>query len=142
MLLHGRLNSTSITFSRCRLTCLYRLSGMLAYRHPRHLRDACRAKHLRLFPEGGDGQGYRRGLDAACTGTQSPAPAAGAALRCHQQKRELRKPLLAYQQFPGASGLGLYIVNRLLTNHGGYTNIESTPDEGTTFHLYFKHKKN
>ncbi|MFD2246400.1 PAS domain-containing sensor histidine kinase [Pontibacter ruber] len=39
------------------------------------------------------------------------------------------------------SGLGLYIVNRLLTNNGGYINIESTLNEGTTFYLYFKQKK-
>ncbi|RIJ37372.1 PAS domain-containing protein [Pontibacter oryzae] len=39
------------------------------------------------------------------------------------------------------SGLGLYIVNRLLSNHGGYINIESSVNEGTTFYLYFKLKK-
>lgn len=42
-----------------------------------------------------------------------------------------------HNHVPG-SGLGLYIVNRLLTNHGGYINIESKLDEGTTFYLYFK----
>lgn len=39
------------------------------------------------------------------------------------------------------SGLGLYIVNRLLNNHGGYIDIESTINQGTTFYLYFKQKK-
>ncbi len=39
------------------------------------------------------------------------------------------------------SGLGLYIVNRLLSSHGGHINIESTLNEGTTFYLYFKMKK-
>ncbi|MCC9137159.1 PAS domain-containing protein [Pontibacter silvestris] len=45
-----------------------------------------------------------------------------------------------HNHVPG-SGLGLYIVNRLLTNQGGYINIESKLDEGTTFYLYFRLKK-
>lgn len=39
------------------------------------------------------------------------------------------------------SGLGLYIVNRLLMNHGGYINIDSALNKGSTFTLYFKKKK-
>lgn len=57
----------------------------------------------------------------------------------HQNK--LFQMFKRFHNHVNGSGLGLYIVNRLLTNHGGYINIESTLDEGTTFYLYFKHKK-
>ncbi|RAU84013.1 PAS domain-containing sensor histidine kinase [Pontibacter arcticus] len=42
-----------------------------------------------------------------------------------------------HNHVPG-SGLGLYIVNRLLTNQDGYITIESTLNKGTAFYLYFK----
>ncbi|MCJ8165495.1 PAS domain-containing protein [Pontibacter sp. E15-1] len=57
----------------------------------------------------------------------------------HQSK--LFQMFKRFHNHVSGSGLGLYIVNRLLTNHGGYINIDSNPDEGTTFYLYFKQKK-
>ncbi len=36
------------------------------------------------------------------------------------------------------TGLGLYLVHRMVTKGGGYINVESKVDEGTTFHIYFK----
>ncbi|MBN8481402.1 MAG: response regulator [Xanthomonadales bacterium] len=35
------------------------------------------------------------------------------------------------------TGLGLLSCRRIVTNHGGYLRIVSTPGEGTTFELYF-----
>ena len=63
----------------------------------------------------------------------------GIDLNKHQNK--LFQMFKRFHNHVNGSGLGLYIVNRLLTNHGGYINIESTLDEGTTFYLYFKPKK-
>ncbi len=57
----------------------------------------------------------------------------------HQSK--LFQMFKRFHNHVNGSGLGLYIVNRLLTNNGGYVNIESTLNEGTTFYLYFKQKK-
>ena len=42
-----------------------------------------------------------------------------------------------HDHVPG-SGIGLYIVNRIVKNHGGYIEVESKVNEGTTFNLYFK----
>ncbi|QCR23738.1 PAS domain-containing protein [Pontibacter sp. SGAir0037] len=57
----------------------------------------------------------------------------------HQSK--LFQMFKRFHNHVNGSGLGLYIVNRLITNNGGYINIESTLNEGTTFYLYFKKKK-
>ncbi|WP_460503420.1 PAS domain-containing sensor histidine kinase, partial [Hymenobacter agri] len=34
------------------------------------------------------------------------------------------------------TGMGLYLVNRIVQNHGGRIEVNSVVDEGTTFHLY------
>ncbi|WP_164891155.1 PAS domain-containing protein [Botryobacter ruber] len=57
----------------------------------------------------------------------------------HQNK--LFKMFKRFHNHVNGSGLGLYIVNRLLTNNGGYINVESKLNEGTTFYLYFKQKE-
>ena len=36
----------------------------------------------------------------------------------------------------GGTGMGLYLVNRIVQNHGGRLEVSSTVDEGTTFHIY------
>jgi signal transduction histidine kinase len=35
-------------------------------------------------------------------------------------------------------GMGLYLVKTQMTTMGGKIDVESKPDEGTTFHLFFK----
>jgi two-component system cell cycle sensor histidine kinase/response regulator CckA len=38
---------------------------------------------------------------------------------------------------PGkGTGLGLYIVHSVVTNHGGYINLYSDPGRGTRFNIY------
>lgn len=58
-------------------------------------------------------------------------------------KKHSEKLFQMYRRFhnhvPG-SGLGLYIVHRILANNGGRIELESCPNEGTTFRLHFKNK--
>lgn len=42
-----------------------------------------------------------------------------------------------HNHVPG-SGLGLYIINRIMQKNGGYIEVKSQVNEGTTFNLYFK----
>jgi two-component system, chemotaxis family, CheB/CheR fusion protein len=44
---------------------------------------------------------------------------------------------LAKKEIEG-TGLGLYLVNRMVAKGGGFIKVESTVDEGTTFHIYLK----
>lgn len=39
------------------------------------------------------------------------------------------------------SGIGLYIVKRIIENNGGKIEVESLLDVGSTFSIYFQHKK-
>ncbi len=66
----------------------------------------------------------------------------GLGIDMNKHQNKLFQMFKRFHNHVSGSGLGLYIVNRLLTNHGGYINIESNPDKGTTFYLYFKQKKN
>ena len=40
------------------------------------------------------------------------------------------------------SGMGLYIVKRIVENSGGYIEVESQPEKGTTFNLYLANHNN
>ena len=65
----------------------------------------------------------------------------GLGIDMNKHQNKLFQMFKRFHNHVSGSGLGLYIVNRLLTNHEGYINIESTLNEGTTFYLYFKQKK-
>ncbi|MFD2513041.1 PAS domain-containing protein [Pontibacter locisalis] len=64
----------------------------------------------------------------------------GLGLDMNKHQNKLFQMFKRFHNHVNGSGLGLYIVNRLLTNHGGYINIDSNLGEGTTFTLYFKYK--
>lgn len=65
----------------------------------------------------------------------------GIGIDMNKHQNKLFQMFKRFHNHVSGSGLGLYIVNRLLTNSGGYINIESTINEGTTFYLYFKQKQ-
>ncbi|WP_439881150.1 PAS domain-containing sensor histidine kinase [Pontibacter sp. MBLB2868] len=65
----------------------------------------------------------------------------GLGLDMNKHQSKLFQMFKRFHNHVNGSGLGLYIVNRLLTNHGGYINVESSLGKGTTFLLYFKHNK-
>lgn len=62
----------------------------------------------------------------------------GIGIDMNKHQNKLFQMFKRFHNHVAGSGLGLYIVNRLLNNHGGYINVESTLNEGTTFYLYFK----
>jgi PAS domain S-box-containing protein len=64
----------------------------------------------------------------------------GLGLEMNKHQNKLFQMFKRFHNHVNGSGLGLYIVNRLLTNHGGYINLESSVGVGTTFLLYFKQK--
>jgi signal transduction histidine kinase len=39
------------------------------------------------------------------------------------------------------SGIGLYMVKRIVENYGGQIKVESKLGEGSTFNVYFKNNK-
>ncbi|TXK47452.1 PAS domain-containing protein [Pontibacter qinzhouensis] len=65
----------------------------------------------------------------------------GLGIDMNKHQNKLFQMFKRFHNHVNGSGLGLYIVNRLITNSGGYINIESTLNEGTTFYLYFNQKK-
>jgi len=45
-------------------------------------------------------------------------------------------PFFTTKEQGKGTGLGLYIVHSVITNHGGYINLYSEPDRGTRFNIY------
>lgn len=45
-------------------------------------------------------------------------------------------PFFTTKEMGKGTGLGLYIVHSIITNHGGYINLYSEPSQGTRFNLY------
>ncbi|MEJ2696132.1 MAG: response regulator [Candidatus Sulfobium sp.] len=45
-------------------------------------------------------------------------------------------PFFTTKEIGKGTGLGLYIVHSIVTNHGGYINLYSEPSQGTRFNIY------
>ncbi len=50
----------------------------------------------------------------------------------------LFKPFKRFTNRSSGKGLGLYLIKQMIEKNGGTIQVESTPDEGTTFHCYLK----
>ncbi len=51
---------------------------------------------------------------------------------------DLFRPFRRFTQKAKGTGLGLYIIKSLIEKNGGYIQVESQPDIGTTFYCYLK----
>lgn len=57
-----------------------------------------------------------------------------------EHKSKMFKMFRRFHSHVEGSGIGLYIVKRIIENHGGKIELESEKGKGTTFKVYFKNK--
>ncbi len=53
-----------------------------------------------------------------------------------ETQRRVFDPFFTTKETGKGTGLGLYIVHSIITNHGGYINLYSEPGRGTRFNIY------
>lgn len=53
-----------------------------------------------------------------------------------ETQRRIFDPFFTTKETGKGTGLGLYIVHSVITNHGGYINLYSEPGRGTRFNIY------
>ncbi len=56
-------------------------------------------------------------------------------------QRKIFDPFFTTKETGKGTGLGLYIVHSIISNHGGYINLYSEPDRGTRFNIYLPIRK-
>ena len=52
-----------------------------------------------------------------------------------EQTENVFRPFITYK--PGGTGLGLAVTRQIIEAHHGTLEVESIPDKGTTFHIFF-----
>ncbi|WP_026462545.1 PAS domain-containing protein [Adhaeribacter aquaticus] len=62
----------------------------------------------------------------------------GLGINLARHKEKLFKMFKRFHNHVPGSGIGLYIVNRLVEKQGGYIEVESEVNKGTTFKIYFR----
>jgi signal transduction histidine kinase len=63
----------------------------------------------------------------------------GIGIDLNRYKDKLYKMFSRFHSHVEGSGVGLYIIHKLIIDSGGKIDLQSTPLHGTTLHLYFKH---
>lgn len=53
-----------------------------------------------------------------------------------ETQRKIFDPFFTTKETGKGTGLGLYIVHSVISNHGGYINLYSEPNKGTRFNIY------
>lgn len=53
-----------------------------------------------------------------------------------ETQRKIFDPFFTTKESGKGTGLGLYMVHSIVSNHGGYVNLYSEPDKGTLFNIY------
>lgn len=62
----------------------------------------------------------------------------GIGINLDKEKNALFKPFRRFTTQANGTGIGLYLIKSLVEYNGGFIEVESKPDEGTTFRCYLK----
>lgn len=60
----------------------------------------------------------------------------GIGMDLDKNKKNLFKPFRRFSRQAEGTGIGLYLVNNMISQNGGHIDLESTPGKGTTFYCY------
>ena len=64
----------------------------------------------------------------------------GLGINLERHKSKLFQMFKRFHSHVPGSGIGLYIINRIIQNHGGHIQVESEVNVGTTFKIYLKNQ--